>query len=343
MLSQDVLRGLTRVLQEPKVATDAAGVNLEKQRLSEGIVSEKQQALDDAIAAVQKNLQSPKVLEALQGKGERPLSKVLEALEIPILPDHLKGTTYDVSDLQKKYPAQIIISGEEYSILPARSSSSIETFRSSKAGNYGNCVFYEDKNKILTAAHVLYGEDPETYPIRDIDVCTRRVPSYMSAMDEEQIVIPDRSMTNTDLGQLVSVIGIDPDETSEIDGHKTYPGIAVKITPEIVPYLVGNLGESGGKYIPRIQNSYMFILPPGETKRTMGRNMRASGMSGSGVFNNLNKKFAGVFWGGMSYQDQATRRTVDIGFFTGTLEIRQVEEKMRLAEPGKEDRLNVNG
>lgn len=67
----------------------------------------KQRILDDTITVTRNNLQQIEVRRALAWRGKDPIAALLRALEIPILPAHLERTSYDVSELQKRYPVQI--------------------------------------------------------------------------------------------------------------------------------------------------------------------------------------------------------------------------------------------
>lgn len=287
------------------VKVDFAGLNLEKQR-----------ALDDAIAAIQENLRDPEVLEALEGRGEDPLSVILGAIEIPILPDDLKYTKYDVSELLRRYPVQIEMSGNK------------GTYR-------GNGIFWQDPGIQLTAGHVISGDQSidTRYP-EDVDVGAYRVDANFEARPE-QVVKDDPSITNASIhGRFVAIVGFDPDTTSDEHGYKTYPGIAVKVTPGLAHALHGHAPSLMQKF----QNSFLLILPPGEAKSPSERSgntiwqsasakkqVRAQGMSGSPMFVYLNGQysFGGIFWAVRSAKDRVRKRSLDIGYVHGIDDIRR--------------------
>ena len=306
MIPKSVIKGLTDVLAYEKEPIKAAVYNLEKQK-----------ALDNAIAAVQRNLRNPLVLEALEGRGKDPLSLILGAVEIPILPEYLEGTSYDVSELLQRYPAQVETShGQRTSI--------------------GNGIFWQDPGIQLTAGHVVSGDlSPDAESPAGVDVSTYRVDPFLSA-SSEQVVKNDPNLTNADIhGQLVSIVGFDPDTTSDKNGYKTYPGIAIKVTHGLARFLAGYPRPLMEKY----QNSFMLILPPGEAKQNVsvvstGRGKstatlepvrRAAGMSGSPMFVHLKNGyvFGGIFWSTVSFGNSSSYRNMDIGFVHGIDDVRR--------------------
>lgn len=265
---------------------------------------ERQKALDGAIAAVQRNLREPVVLKALDGKGEYPLSVIFEAIDIPILPDHLVGTTYDATKLHDRYPIAY-----------------------TKGGMYcANCVLWNNTKTLLTAAHAEYGDDLARHPVPGIDVAMLDDKTNLAGNNPEKHVIHSSSMPqDSDIhGKLVSIVGVDPDDTAHDSyGRKTYPGIAIKMSAGFVEY-VGYRGLKGKQR----EGSFFVVLPPGEAKEVDdGRNIQASGMSGSPVFayGEGKKDFAGVFWGAGLWKDELRRRSLHIGLFHGPQAIRELE------------------
>ncbi len=280
---------------------------------------DKQQRLENSIAAIQQNLRHPDVLEALEGRGKDPLSVILGAIEIPILPEHIEGTKYGVDEIRQRYSVQVEIlnsNGERRSI--------------------GNGVFFRDSKIQLTAAHVVDGSTSTIDPHPNgVDAALPKITDARLTASPEQIVYDDPNTTNADIhGQFVVVVGFDPDSTSDESGYKTYPGVAVKVTPGLAHHLYGNWPH----LVEKVQNSFMLVLPPGEAKSpahsseddasqpTGGKKYaRVAGMSGSGMFVHHEGRyvFGGTFWSALSMKDVVRKRSVDIGFIHGIDDIRR--------------------
>ena len=312
MIPKSIIKDLTDVLVYKEEPIKAAVYNLEKQ-----------ETLDNVIVAVQRNLRNPAVLEALEGRGKDFLSVILGAVEIPILPEHLEGTSYDVSELLRRYPIQVEVSR-------------------GTTTSFGNGIFWQDPNTQLTAEHVISGNlSSDTELPAGVDVSTYRVDPFLSA-SSEQIVKDDPNLTNDDIhGQLVSIVGFDPDTTSDKNGYKTYPGIAIKITPGLARFLVEHSGPLVKKrpLMEKYQNSFMLVLPPGEAKQNVsvvstgwGKSTailepirRAAGMSGSPMFVHLKGRyvFGGIFWSTFSFGNFSSYRNMDIGFVHGIDDVRR--------------------
>lgn len=272
----------------------------------EDYLLERERELIEKIHQVQGNLRDPLVQEARAGNGEHPASLIVQALEHPpILPDDIIGTKLDAGVLARRYPVDVIVEGR-----------------------HGNGVFFD--GQLHTAAHAIYGDDVSQYPVQGIDVSvgfeldktpgnTRLHTSWPNNL------VDDPTLTNADIeGGFVCVVGKDPDATSDAHGRKMYPGVATKITPELVKYL-------GVGYPDKKANSFMMVLPPGEAKKVDKYNRRASGMSGSPVFLYRDGQYqlCGIFWGVQNFEDET--RTVSVGYFHGIDEMRRVSEHVRQA------------
>ena len=278
-----------------------------------------QRGMDDMIAARQEGLNSPEILAALEGRGENPLELITRAIDAPFLPEILRGTTYDVSELHRWYP--YLIPGAD-----------------EKKKWRGNGCFFDDVETILTAAHVVTGRTDEMgtrYVVPDIDVNTIRAWTD----DAKHVAYDDPSLTNAMIhGQFGVVVGIDTDKepsplAADGNGRKTYPTIPIKVSPG----LARALGQRSEPYRRLFENSFMCILPPGETSmdidpigaliagdQKLNLSLHASGMSGSPFFSYQNGKyvFSGVFWGAANRS--IGNETFDLGFFTGIEEVRRV-------------------
>ena len=250
-----------------------------------------QDALDNAIVAIQENLRDPRVLKALRGEGEDPILDVVNAIEIPVSPELLEGTMYNPSAIQEQYP--LLIKTQK---------------------GIGNGVRWNNDETILTAAHVIrgVGSDTSAYPA-GIDVEIGYLNSQFSGLDSGQVVKKDPDLTNNDIqGQFVRIIGKD-------DGIiKTLAGVAVKISPGLARYW----GKDSERLVKNLENSFMFILPPDQIKSDKSGYAFGIGMSGSAVYLK-DGTFAGVFWGVSPFIDNVNHRTIGIGLFSGIDEVRR--------------------
>jgi len=310
---------LAKVSVIPGAATEKPAKAPEHDNVSD--VAERQKSLDAHIAAIRRNLQDPDILQAREGAGREPLVTLLKALGGPISPRLLYGTSYDVSELHRKYPVQIkkTFGGDEYRL--------------------GNAVFWENAHDQLTAAHVVYGDESETvqYPLPRIDADIVHVKPGDEAPDpEQQVVHDDPTLTDNDIDcRFVVVVGNDTDQLIEPNaadgtGRKTYPGIAVRVTLGLA-----NTFEGLDSMIGR----FLFILPDGEaradtdalgnpvlTPHTKQKVAHAEGMSGAPMFVYRNGEyvFGGVFTT-LEEIDISKDSSVDVGFIQGIDEIRRVE------------------
>ena len=284
-------------------------------------VLERQKILDDFIATAQKNLRDPAVLDALEGRGEDPLSIILQAInKIPIPPKLLEGTAYDVSKLQP-YCNQFNF---PYGLA--------------------NFAYYQNGETIISAAHPRYGEQRKnvTYPVANIDVDIWRPgpESGLGTKDVSKIIQDDPSITDSDIhGQFIVVVGKDkdkdkgPSQASDGRGYKTYAAIAIKITTGLAQKLGFGAIEEG---------SFLLILPPSESepdtdatgnvaRDEKGRTIkRANAMSGAQmwVYRNGEYVHAGVFFGVLPSDDKEGRARpgVNIGYARGKDDVRRVDK-----------------
>ena len=305
---------------------------------------EKQKALDAAIAAVQKNLKDPSVQDALAGNGEAPFSKIFRAIEIPILPEHLIGTSYDVTEARERYPVQFGLHKnkaaafkDRLQITPSDSRDGHAEFLSEEDGGYGNGVFWENKHTLLTAKHVvnsfLLGTG-WTPPKNETDIALVDVGATNSARYDDCIMRDDPRLTNANIhGSFVATVGIDPDSTKDSTGRKTYPGVAVRMNEKLVRALAAN-GPLDPLFMQAAERSFMVVLPPGEAKiRENKKWMPAQGMSGSPVVIQRadgTSALAGILWGAARINEG--NRSVEVMFFHGIDDIRAATKNISVAK-----------
>jgi len=310
-----------------------------------GLADKITQALESDIKQVRRNLESEDVKQALEGKGSYPLSRIFNAIEIPILAPHLEGTQYDTKNLHERYPVQIARDPNgKFRPLTIRASAPRalrgEYINAGQAG-YGNGVYFKQNREepvaLLTAAHVVASvvqrQELGGYILRNPDLGFLSVSGSVPAPKPENIVQDDPSLTDADIhGSLVSIVGIDPDATGDPEtGRKTYSGVAVKISSGLARVL-GSPGTTAEKMY---RNSFMVILPPGEGKE-IGPGIKeepALGMSGSPAFCSAagspvfmkrgdGYAMCGIFWGFMLVTDPVTKRQMEVAFFHGIDQVR---------------------
>lgn len=315
---------------------------------------------DEAVAAAQKRLRSPDVVAALKGDGYDSLARIFPALSLG-----LDAPYYDVSELGNRYPVQIVRNSRGgLSILPATLDSSRASFAdpSWKAG-YGNGLYWDNAHTILTADHVfanmVEGLNIKV-PRKNPDVALISVPDRFAATDAAQVIHDDPQLTDADIeGAPVTILGIDPDETSNPEtGRKAY---TMSLAARVSPGMAHILANGNTQWERLFVESFMVAIPHDEAKEfsvgedgklvaevsgasTTGEKADSSGKirkvtpgageSGSGVFCRLaeapvfmhrdgKQVFCGIFWGSKFSVDERTGKQVDIGFFFGIDEIRE--------------------
>jgi hypothetical protein len=315
---------------------------------SEMFCQVKERLLDQTIEITRAALDWDSVCEALAWQSEFPQSALFRAIETPILPAHLDGTKYDCSDLRRRYPAQF---GRHRHVASPRIIASIDKDRDplfKKEGylpdNYGNCFYWNTADVIVTAEHLA-----ETFPdslssLRKdgFDISIATVPAHSASRSAEQIVYDDPSVSDADIhGSLVCIVGKDPDAFGDMDGVKTFPGIAVKMTPEFIRGILSEIPQANRRgmtaheyerFIRRMQsrmnNSYMIVLPQGEAREYPHSDgeVPCQGMSASPVFGFIRGKYrpVGMFFSAMCLEDAERRRTVDVAFFHPISAIRKL-------------------
>lgn len=308
----------------------------------------KERILDDTISVTKNAIAQKSVQDALRWKGRDPVSSLLHAVELPILPALLDGTKYDVSELKRKYPVQMgrealnkngmTVLGES-KLMP---STIPEATRASYLGSnfdQGNGFYFGDTQTIVTNEHVakFFVENTSILRNDSLDISVAKVSKRFAAVPEQ--VVHDEGVKDEEIeGSLVSIVGKDPDGLSDPDGGKVFPGVAVKLTPEFAEgLLAGVLSKqvtpAGRAEIERVTsligNSYMIVLPPGEARKIFPKEAGETpvkGMSGSPVFGHIRGKYqiVGIMWGAHDLVDTTRGREVDVGYFFPISAIRTI-------------------
>jgi hypothetical protein len=306
----------------------------------------KEHIVNETIETARAVLDQDSVREALEWQGEFPQSALFRAIEIPILPAHLNDTKYDYFDLRRRYPVQLGLAGPTAAghkhvaaprLIPSIDKDRDVLFRREGylADSYGNCFYWNEPDTIVTTEH-LAERFPESFNSlrRDgFDISVAKVAPHLASRSPEQIIYDDSSVSDADIhGSLVCVVGRDPDPWGDLDGAKTYAGIAVKMTPEFIRGALSEVPQANRQGMPsheyehfiqkiqdRMNNSYMMTLPAGEARGypRADSEIPCQGMSASPVFGFIRGqyRFVGMFFSAMCLEDAERRRRVDVAFF----------------------------
>jgi hypothetical protein len=255
------------------VATSQYGIDLEKDRLAH-----------DALVVARKNLQSRRVKHALIG-GSNAVRTILRAIELPHACERLGRTRYDPGPLHQWYPAQLAYREQpmqktEWKIDASTPDSTKAPYEEPGFG-YGNGFIFGDRNTFVSNNHV--AQHITKIATRKYDIDVLRVPEEFAAKDDRQIVRDEPLSPGQDLeGSLVVMTSIDPDSTSDPNGHKTFCGVTFKITSEFIKNVFQiSLGNKVGRDLAA---SYAFVIPLGEGHPDKEGHRPAEGTSGSPVW-----------------------------------------------------------
>jgi hypothetical protein len=308
--------------------------------------------LDQTIEITRRALARDAVNEALAWQGEFPQSALFRAMEIPILPAHLDETKYDVTDLRRRYPVQIGAAGPANGARRhARVIGSLDKVRDPQfrqdgylAEHYGNCFYWNAADTIVTTEHLAqtFPESAKAMRRDALDISVAMLGPQFAARAGEQIIHDDALVTDDDIhGNLVCIVGRDPDALADMDGAKVYPGVAVKMTPAFVVGVLSEILHGRRKDMPQLEyeryiarararmiNAYMMVLPAGEARAYPDNDdeLPCQGMSASPVFGFIRGRYrlVGIFFLAMCLEDAERRRMVDVAFFHPVSAIRKI-------------------
>ena len=314
----------------------------------------KEDFIDEAITISRAALAQDSVREAMAWEGECPQSALFRAIELPILAAHLDETKYNVNELRRRYPVQMGLPAPTPGAVHRHTSRLIASldkdrdaqFRSDGflGANYGNCFFWNAPDLIVTTEHLaeLFPDSAKSLRKDGLDISVAVVGEHLASQAPEQIIYDDPSVSDADIeGNLVCIVGRDPDVFSDMDGAKVYPVIAVKMTPEFVRGALSEVSQSNRRgmsahdferFITRVRNrmdnAYMMMLPPGEARAypDMESELPCQGMSASPVFGFIRGAYrpVGIFFSAMCLEDVERRRSVDVAFFHPISAIRRL-------------------
>ena len=229
----------------------------------------KERFVNEAIGITREALDQASVLDALEWQGEFPQSALFRALELPILPAHLDDTTYDYSDLRRRYPVQLGVTSVAADshrhvvsprVIPAIDKDRDASFRRDGylSDGYGNCFYWNSPDTIVTTEHLAERFPESWHSLRrdGFDISVASVAPHFAARSPQQVIRDDPSVSDADIhGSLVCIVGRDPDPWSDMDGAKVYPGVAVKMTPQFIRGALArnSSDEQTGHVIARIR------------------------------------------------------------------------------------------
>ena len=287
---------ITNVVASAPERTDAIAEKIDAERM------QRQKVLDDAVLTAQKVLHDQLVQDVLQKGGTDAARVVTEIINQPITADLLEGTSYDVTELHRKYPAMIHIEKDvEPTLYPSHL---LPQAQRPNSGGYGNGFYWRDGRTLLTPAHVaeVFSDEVNSENIKaTFDAAYVDVSGRFASTSPEYVVPSTNLIQREDIqGRLVSVVGIDPDKTSDEQGRKTYTGIGFCLNEKIARVLFPEIfDKSEHESLQKsVEDACVIILPPGENLEDEKGKTLAKGMSGSPAFVYIDGhyKVAGMFF-----------------------------------------------
>lgn len=257
-----------------------------------------QKRIDTAMAEAQRYMNSPEFLEALKGRGPRPIATVLNALRRIEAADTF-GTAYDVTKELMDHAVQVAYGTNSagkrvVGLIPAKAGPA--KYMPETVGA-GNGLYWNRKDVFVVPQHLLDMIHQKPLNTQKIDVAVLKLPPENHARDE-QIIHDDPTLTDAAIhGQPVFIAGIDKDKSALTEGPvgcKILGGNAVQCTREWVDIA---FAKSPPYLKERMYRSFMVEIPKQETDGETIESRLISGISGSEVWmvKNGRKIFAGIF------------------------------------------------
>lgn len=321
---------------------------------------QREEAIGAAVDAVGGFIRSAEGKKILNEGTDEQLFEFFKMLP-HFLPEHITDTKYEIK--KENWPSVLIETGSYHdgrAVIHTIDTPNLGRI-ASRTG-YGN-AFYMDEETIITNVHVgdgiINNAADEVRSLRDpftMEDVTAEEDRIMRGSGEEGIdvmafKIPPRrfsahwnpysfahNLSNEDVeGKLVTLAGIDFDESAEADGAKLCPSIAIRVTPHLARFLARYCKKvSVG---PLLLNSFIYIKPPGQA-----RERDSSSESGSRIIDEIlgikpqkdirysqgtsaspivmDKKIVGINHAGsiLKYKDHIW----DVGFFHGPEETQKI-------------------
>ncbi len=204
-----------------------------------------------------------------------------------LLPSHTRDTSLDVP--YAKWPSVAITNTFDVTGCPTVRDAfhTLEVLKDNFAGN----GFQIDESHAITNWHVIQHQVERfcTENSLSVDEVTGGRLSFEEGRDA--VIVPIRSgdlmqtpyrptfdqLKDADIhGRLITMAGVDPDETANDAGVKIRPSVAIRVTSRLLDFLNIEANQQDLK-------SFLFSLPPGEAKERDDRTMLAQGTSGSPI------------------------------------------------------------
>lgn len=311
----------------PKEALTQATLGSSKEHIAKW-----EKYIEDWVLFAKQRLAKSDVREAFEARGENAFSRVLQALETPLLAEHANYTKFNTNPIRNTYPVQVGKFSGSYNL---RQFDVMSFLRKKWAGYFksdehaGNGFFFGDRNTLIVPRHVNEIFHSKPFFTKDtkhtVDVMSWKVPDSLRAINDGTVLQDPEGLTNKDIhGSLVAVVGIDPGDrnASKLLEHKVYLGIAGKMSADLYRARGdgGSLLEVWEKFM---DTSFQIILPPGETRED------STGMSGSPVFMWRNEAWTlcGIYYASLETEDSTRKKTVHSGVFHGIDQIRDSVRK----------------
>lgn len=319
---REFLRGLLSACALTSVASNGAEAS---GRATPEAIARREQYLDQLIAIQSEGARSQSVRDALEGKGDHQLRRILRPLQGQIHPAELTGTKYDTSVERVRYCTQIANrqtphGGRTYWLTSGRANERPFSRRHENA--YGNGVYFQSIDRYLTCRHVHDQLDGKPHvQSGKYDLKLYSMPQNQLGRPE-QVLHLDSALSDEHIhGGFVTVEGIDPDASARPDGYKTYPSIALKMGRGLIELMYGHTDPGS---VDRLANSFMIALPPGEAAGGTPFDRLGTGMSGAPVFLHQHgvKRFVGIMHAIGLVRDLDKNRMMDVGYFHGCDAIR---------------------
>ena len=283
----------------------------------------------------------------------------------PVLRKHVEGTTYDIPI--SNWPSILLSVSEDDGAVVIKTA---DVFQNPEVLHGSNGVLIEPRI-VLTNWHVLRSKlrsverskkDPQELGRIEDEVRTLADISNKIGVDAAVATVPEKfqnlrartlplaSLSDNEInGNFIRVAGIDPDESAGLNGTKLYASCAVRVTKRMARFIEehdifskGRKGdvESQELSIREFENSFVFLLPPGEgiwhnrpprygpraIDMLLGGpekdQARLGGMSGSPVL--LDDRMVGVIFRGAVLEYRGV--LLEVAFFHGPDQIRRARD-----------------
>lgn len=292
---------------------------------------EREGLIDAEINEARSFIRGPEGTRILREGTDDEIFGLLQSMP-PLLREHIAGTKYDVP--KENWPS-VAVNGQ--APMHAMEIQSVQQ-ASNNFPSYGNGVFTD--GTLLTNWHVTSASKIKTQLPPQWEECKR---NYETGVDAVRVRMPASlrdargvhtrqltDMSDQDMnGSFVRIAGIDPDESAAPDGTKVYPSVAIRVTERLAAFLRST--HSFPMRDPAIENSFIFLAPPGESMQRRSApetgsrvldmvlnvpgytNTRMHGMSGSPVL--LGESLAGIL---NQVREIAFKgQCLEVGFFHG--------------------------